>query len=132
PASRRRSKTRARPSGRSPPSPRSRARPSRARRGRTSAPADRTRAARPTLLERLSHERQVAAAPLGFVERGVREPKERLRLAGVGRARGDAEARANADALLSDAANDLACVLLGGLGEQQRELVAADPECIVA
>src|SRR6266536_915439 len=80
----------------------------------------------------LGDELQAAAAPLGFVERGVREPEERLRLAGVLRARGDTEARADADARLGHAAYDLACVVLGGLGEEQCELVAADPKCVVA
>src|SRR5438045_1320715 len=84
-------------------------------------------------------EGDAAARPLGAVERLVGEPEERLRVGGVGRARSDAEARphpreprvAAGGERLGHARHDLLRVLVRGFREQERELVAADPEGVV-
>src|SRR5581483_1491501 len=79
----------------------------------------------------LGGEAHAAAVPLRLVERGVGEAEERLRLAAVIRTRRDAEARADV-ARRHHAADDLERVLVRRLGQEQRELVAADPERLVA
>src|SRR5581483_9476821 len=68
---------------------------------------------------------------LRLVQRLVGEAEERLRVARVGRARGDAEARTRPLEALADALDYLACIRIRCLGEKERELVAADPERVV-
>src|SRR5439155_2318256 len=77
-------------------------------------------------------ELQAGPGALGLVERSVGEPEERLRVPRVLGTGCDAEARAHFTALVRDARDDAASVVLRGLGEHQRELVAADSERLVA
>src|SRR4051794_27920887 len=61
---------------------------------------------------RLRHELEAGARALRLVERLVRQPEERLRVAGVLGARGDAEARTRSCDVVGDALHDLARLLL--------------------
>src|SRR5207237_7800198 len=98
--------------------------------GRTSA---RTRRYSVPVLElSLGHELEAGAVALRLVERGIGQPEQRLRVAGVLRAGGDSEARANALDLGRHAVQRCAGVALGGLGQQERELVSTDSKRFVA
>src|SRR5579864_3338512 len=77
-------------------------------------------------------ELQPGAGALGLVERLVGQPEERCRVGSVGRARRDAEARVHPYELVADAPDDFARVVVRRLGEEDRELVAADAERAVA
>src|SRR6478609_82338 len=78
------------------------------------------------------HEPKAAAGALGFVERGVGEPEQRVRVARMLRAGRDAEARANVHSLLRDSPQRGAGVTLRRVGQQQRELVTPDAKRLVA
>src|SRR5438094_586204 len=78
------------------------------------------------------HELEAGAVALGLVERGVGQPEQGLRVAGVLRAGGDSEARVNALDLVRDTRERCAGIALRRLGKQQRELVSADAKRLVA
>src|SRR5947209_4763177 len=79
----------------------------------------------------LGHELEAAAVPLRLVQGVVGEAEERLRVLRMAGARGDAEARLQPVEPIDDSLDDLAAVVLARLCDEQRELVAADPEGIV-
>src|SRR5581483_1436225 len=80
----------------------------------------------------LRDELEAGAGPLRLIERFVGQPEQRLCVARVAGARGDAEAGSHAGHLVADAVDHVARGGLGRLGEDERELVAADAECVVS
>src|SRR4051794_14378669 len=80
----------------------------------------------------LRDELDPAAASLRFIQRLVRETEQHLRVSGVVGAARDPEARTQPGRLRGDARDDFARVVLVRFGEHERELVAADPERVVA